>query len=228
MKLLTGLFRACRKSLLTTDNDMGAFRQKLDELIAQKDTLSDDDITGKVEELKKITEDLPDDEGKAELLRYLEDFKTIKEQDANVAKKAADVVAGQFEKLDSAAMKGIPSEPVETETTEEIAEETVAPESASDEDGVKTEETVEETETKDDDPDPEYTLEEIYQFIKKRMAEDAAGGADETTEDGCEETKQEEKDEVVTDHAPKIPVTLNDSAAGGNLRALFDMAKRGK
>jgi len=230
MKLLTGLFRACRKRLLTTDTDMGAFRQKLDELIAQKETLTDEDVAAKVEELKQITNDLPDDEGKAELLRYLEDFKAIKEQDEAVAKKAAEVVANQFEKLDTAAMQDAPAEeePVESEDSaeeeiaEEATEETVAPEG-------EEEETVEEETAKDADPNAEYSMEEIYQFIKKRMAEDAECGADEEdTEDDGEEIDQEEEDEVVTDHAPRIPVTVNDGAAKGDLFALVEMAKRGK
>lgn len=37
MKLFTGLFRAARKRTMTTDNDMGMFRTKLEELVAGKD-----------------------------------------------------------------------------------------------------------------------------------------------------------------------------------------------
>ena len=43
MKLLTGLFRFARKRTQTTDNDMGMFRTKLEELVSSKDSLSDED-----------------------------------------------------------------------------------------------------------------------------------------------------------------------------------------
>ena len=99
------LFRKARKSLMTTDNDMGQFRAKLDELIAGKDGLSDEEVVAKVDELKGFAADLPDSEDKAELDRYLEDFKSIKGLDEAVAKKAAEMVADLFEKLDTEAMK---------------------------------------------------------------------------------------------------------------------------
>lgn len=46
MKLLTGLFRLARKRVQTTDTDMGAFRDKITELVEKKDSLSDDGTTG--------------------------------------------------------------------------------------------------------------------------------------------------------------------------------------
>lgn len=220
MKKLTGLFRAARKALMTVDNDMGMFREKLNELVEQKDALSDEEIVAKVEELKGITADLPDDEGKEKLVRFLEDFKAVKEQDPAVAKKAAESVADEFEKLDAAAMQDVPGPAAEGPVEEPVPaeEETVAEEAA--------EETVAEEEPLEEDADPnaEYTLEEIYQFIKKRMAEDAAAG---TEEEPAEEEISEEKDEeeVVTDHAPHIPVTVNANAGAGSLSALFNMAK---
>ena len=224
MSLLTGLFRFARKSLMTTDNDMGMFRDKLMELVDKKDTLSDEDIVSKVEEIKGFVNDLPDNEGKDALIRYLEDFKSVKEQDAAVAKKAAETVADQFEKLDTEAMQDVPgagtTPPAQDEDVEEaetVVEETVAPDE----------------ESKDADPEAnaQYSLEEIYQFIKKRMSEDEATPSpdkDDTTEkQATDEACEEDKDEVVTDHAPHIPVTVKDHAAKGSLSALFDMAKRG-
>ena len=103
MKLLTGLFRFARKRTQTTDNDMGMFRDKLNELVEQKETLSDEDVSAKVEELKAMSADLPDEEEKAKLDRFLEDFKSVKEQDAATAKEAAGLVADLFEKLDTQA-----------------------------------------------------------------------------------------------------------------------------
>lgn len=249
MKLLTGLFRSARKRLLTTDNDMGMFRDKINELIAQKDAMSDEDVNKKVDELIALTEDLPEGDDKAKLGRFLEDFRSVKEQDAAVAKEAGSAVADLFEKLDTAAMEDAPlvegaapetETPGEVSTEEEIVEETSAPAESTDdeepEEETAEEEVIEETteeEAEDADPNPEYTLEEIYQFIKKRMAEEAAGESDELeddTEDGCMDMEQEEdEEEVVTDNAPRIPVTVtkNDANKGG-LAAMFDELKRGQ
>ena len=244
MKLLTGLFRAARKRTLTTDNDLGQFRAKLEELVSSKDSLSDEDVVKRVDELKEMTIDLPDEEEKAKLDRFLEDFKTVKEQDEATAKEAASMVADLFEKLDTEAMKDVPDvgEEETTETVEETAtEETDAPLADGEEATEEAEEAVEETvapegeEEKTEDaetsaPFDEYTLEEIYQYVKKRMDEDL--GAEDGACDGAEEveeTKEEEEkeEEVVTDHAPHIPVTMNGTAAEGSLRAMFENAKKG-
>ena len=75
MKLLTGLFRAARKRVMTTDNDMGMFRDKLNKLVEEKDTLQDDEVVKRVDELKEMTIDLPDDEEKAKLDRFLEEIR---------------------------------------------------------------------------------------------------------------------------------------------------------
>lgn len=221
MGLLTGLFRAARKRLMTTDNDMGAFREGLNALVEQKDSMDDAAIAAKVDELKTICADLPEGDEKSKLIRFLEDFKAVKEQDAAVAKEAASSVADLFEKLDTEAMKDAPemgaevateeNSEVEEPAAEEITEEAAAEES-------------EEKEVGDDDPDPTYSLEEIYQFIKKRMAEDAAEGAEEPA---TEETEEElEEKEVTQDHA-RIAVTMNNSTVSGGLRELFETAKKG-
>lgn len=237
MNLLTGLFRAARKRVMTTDNDMGMFRQKLDELVASKDSLSDEEVVKKVEELKGYTSDLPG-EGKAKIDRFLEDFKSIKEQDDASAKEAAGMVADLFEKLDTEAMQDVPA-------VEEAAEETPAEttEPAAEEETVTTEKIAEETEipaegekeAEDADPNPEYTLEEIYQFCKKRREEDeAASAADASACDSAEEVEEaeeeeKEEEEVVTDHAPFIPVTINQKpAATGTLASMFAEAKKGR
>lgn len=175
MNLLTGLFRAARKRLMTTDNDMGMFREKLNELVASKDKLSDEEVAAKVDELKGFTADLPGDEDKAKLDRFLDDFKAVKEQDEAAAKEAAGMVADLFEKLDTAAMKDVPEPAEEAAPAEEPAAAEAAPE-ATEEVAEIAEETevppAEEGEPKDAEPgaNADYTLEEIYQFIKKRMA----------------------------------------------------------
>ena len=233
MKLLTGLFRAARKSVMTTDNDMGMFREKINELVEKKAELSDEEVAKRVDELKEMTIDLPSDEDKAELDRFLEDFNSIKEQDDEAAKKAAKWVADLFEKLDTKAMKDVPDVGgEETETVEETeTEEAPLTESAAPEETEEAKEVVEETvapegeeEAEDADPNSDYTLEEIYQFIKKRMAEDCGTG------DGAEEVKEEEdeEEEVVTDNAPRIPVTMNNGTpAEGSLADMFRKLKEG-
>lgn len=232
MKLLTGLFRAARKRVMTTDNDMGMFREKLTELVEKKSELPDEEVEKRVEELKEMTSDLPDEEKKAQLDRFLEDFKTVKEQDDATAKEAAGMVADLFEKLDTKAMKDVPEAGTEKETVEKkTTESTEVPADAAAEETA--EETVEETvapegeeKTKDAEPsaNADYTLEEIYQFIKKRMAEDSCAG---DSGEEVEEEKEEETEEVVTDHAPRIPVTMNGTAAKGSLAEMFQTIKKG-
>ena len=219
MKLLTGLFRLARKRVQTTDTDMGAFRDKITELVEKKDSFSDDEINGKVEELKAMSADLPESDDKGKLDRFLEDFKSVKEQDGAAANEAAKMVADLFEKLDTEAMKDVPETAVketetppaeqkdgetqkaETQTKDANGEETTAPDKGKD--------------------NAQYTLEEIYQFIKKRLAEDSG----EKTE---EKKKEEEETETVTDHAPHIPVTMNGGVPGeGSIGAMFARIKQG-
>lgn len=234
MKLLTGLFRFARKRTQTTDNDMGMFRDKLTELVEKKDNLSDEEVTQRVEELKGMTADLPGEEDKAKLDRFLEDFKSVKEQDEATAKEAASMVADLFEKLDTEAMKDVPE--VSAEETVEETEETPLVEGEAPEAEESAEETVEETvapdseekEAEDADPNPAYTLEEIYQFCKKRRAEDEASEAEDgCASDGVEEEEEKEEKEVVTDNAPHIPVTLNGTVGGETLAGMFKNLKEG-
>ena len=235
MKLLTGLFRYARKRTQTTDNDMGMFRTKLTELVEKKDSLPDEEVVKIVDELKEMTSDLPDADDKAKLDRFLEDFKSVKEQDEATAKEAASMVSDLFEKLDTEAMKDIPETSAEetTETVEETQTDVPLTEGAAPEATEETTEAVEETvapegEAEDADPNSEYTLEEIYQFIKKRMAEDSATGDCGTQDEGEEvETEEEKEKEVVSDHAPRIPVTMNGNMAHGTLADMFNNIKKG-
>lgn len=219
MKLLTGLFRLARKRVQTTDTDMGAFRDKITELVEKKDSFSDDEINRKVEELKSMSADLPESDDKGKLDRFLEDFKSVKEQDGATANEAAKMVADLFEKLDTEAMKDVPETAVkETETppAEQKDGATQEPETQTkDADGEET------TEPDSEKSNAQYTLEEIYQFIKKRLAEDSG----EKTE---EKEKEEEETETVTDHAPHIPVTMNGGAPSeGSIGAMFARIKQG-
>lgn len=242
MGLLTGLFRAARKRTLTTDNDMGMFREKLTELVEKKAELPDEEVAKRVDELKEMTVDLPESEDKSKLDLYLEDMKSVKEQDDATAKEAASMVSDLFEKLDTEAMKEVDGGAETTEeATEEVAAEAEAPlveSEAAPEATEEATEAVEETvapeeEAEDADPNPEYTLEEIYQFCKKRREEDEAAAAnDACAEDSAEEVEEEkeedEEEEVVADHAPRIPVTMNGTpAAKGSLADLYNTLKEG-
>lgn len=215
MALLTGLFRFARKRTQTTDTDMGAFRDKITELVEQKDTLKDDDVVKRVEELKVMASDLPDTEDKDKLLRFIEDFGAVREQDLATAKEAASMVADLFEKLDTEAMK-------------EVSEEIPAEPPASDEppagDGEPPAEPPDGKETGDQSPEEnrEYSLEEIWQFIKKRMAEDGCA----PTKD--EEPEQKDDEEITADHAPHIPVTMTGAPAAGSLGEMFNKIKEGQ
>ena len=218
MKLLTGLFRLARKRAQTTDTDMGAFRDKITELVEKKDSLSDDEINGKVEELKTMSADLPESDDKGKLDRFLEDFKSVKEQDGATAQEAAKMVADLFEKLDTEAMKDVP---------ETAAEETEAPpaeqkDGAAEEPVTQTKDAGEETAAPDSGKsNAQYTLEEFYQFIKKRLAKDAGEKAE-------KEENEEEETETVTDHAPHIPVTMNGGAPSeGSIGEMFARIKQG-
>lgn len=250
MDLLTGLFRAARKRLQVTDNDMGMFRDKLDALVAEKDTLGEEEVAAKVQELVELTNDLPESEEKAKLLRFIEDFKSVKEQDASVAQEASKAVADLFEKLDTDAMQDSPdvvaapeAEPAAEEGADigdpagepgldPAAEETTAGEET---DGACEEiEGQDKEEVQDGEENAEYTLEEIYQFIKKRMAEDSAAeaedkepGVEEEPESIAEETAEEEVDEVTQDHAPGFALPENKPAAAGSIAGLFAELKKG-
>lgn len=209
-KLLTGLFRFSRKSLMTTDNDKELFRSKLIELVDKKDSLDDEEVIKRVEEIKKFAEDLPESEDKGALNRYLEDFKAVKEQDEATAKKAAETVADLYEKLDIKSDEDAPiiEQTEEKEKTEEIVEKTEDPE-------VKDEEEIKEEKKEEVKHFTEDELNEIFEYLKKKE-----------TEDECATKDEEEK--IVTDGAPVIPVTITQTGSQGSLADMFKMAKGGK
>jgi len=241
-KFLTGLFRSARKKLqLTHDNDMGAFREKLNAIVEQKDSISDEELKSKIEELKSMIADLPDGDDKAQLERFLDDFANVKEQDSNVAKEASKQVADLFEKLDTSAMQDTPENV--GQDTDEVVSEAKEEDETEDEDAPAEEK---DSETEDDDPNPNYSLEEIYQFIKKRMAEDSDAPAEDEACEESDETKDEDEEvegedvvedddeektaeEIAQDHAPRIAIKMTkDNAHRGGLYEMFEKIKRGE
>jgi hypothetical protein len=215
MKLLTGLFRVARKRLQTKDGGEN-FKESLMALVENADNLSEDDINAKIDELKVSIDDLPDDTEKEELSRYLEDFRTLKEQEPETAKEAAEMVIGLYDKLDASASADAP------ETAEIVEEKKPAT------DGGEAVETIAEekkpAEVKDGHSDEE--LEEIYQYIKRRFDEDATTATDggEAVETIAEEKTEETKDGCVKDSGVRVAVTLGGSS-NASVDNLFNMLK---
>jgi hypothetical protein len=87
------------------DSDMGAFRNLSEEIAKNKDTLKDEEIKSKVDQLKDMAFELPDSENKSILNKYLEDFNLIKTQDTESALIGAQKISELFESLDTEAMK---------------------------------------------------------------------------------------------------------------------------
>lgn len=227
MKLLTGLFRVARKRLQTVDG-VENFRESLTALVDAADSLSDEDINAKVDELKVSIDDLPDDTEKEELARYLEDFRTIKEQDPDTAHEAVDMVAGLYEKLDANANADAPAPaPEEEPAAEEVAtEEEATPTDEGEEVAAVVEEEKKDAENVADGHSEE-DLEEIYQYIKRRFDEDAAAatdGGEEVAEKVEEDEEKEITDGCVKDSGQRVAVTLGGSS-NASVDNLFTMLK---
>lgn len=242
MKLLTNLFYSAKKKMQgVKDGENETFRDSLKSIVASKDSLSEEEISAKVDELKSTCSLLPDSEGKTLLERYLEDFKVVKNQDEETAQKAVEIIANLFERLDSKASEEPTTEPAtdEGETVEEKKNKsetkddlninangnTVSAANAGANNGVAKDEgeTVEEkkdetsekstdsNETKDEGKFSQEDLEQIWQFIKQKLEEETA------TTDGDEtegEGKSESEEKTVSDHAPKINVKITKDKAG--------------
>lgn len=213
MRLLTGLFRAARKRLQVADGAEG-FRDKITELVEKRDSLSEEGINERVDELIALSDDLPDGEDKEKLKRFLEDVRGIKEQDEATAKEAVSMVADLFEKLDGAADAEVSETVTKTEATDGEGEPEEKPEAeATDGEGEDKPEAEKGKITLD-----EETKEDLYQFIKKRMSEDA-----------CEDKapKDEDEDKITTDGAPRIAVSMSGNPTGGSLSEMFAKIKNG-
>lgn len=217
MRLLTGLFRAARKRLQVADGAEG-FRDKITELVEKRDSLSEEGINERVDELITLSDDLPDGEDKEKLKRFLEDVRGIKEQDEATAKEAVSMVADLFEKLDGAADAEVSETVTETEATDGEGEPETKPEEKP-----ETEATDGEGEDKPKAEKGKITLDEetkedLYQFIKKRMSEDACKD---------EALKGEDEDKITTDGAPRIAVSMSGNPTGGSLSEMFAKIKNG-
>jgi hypothetical protein len=105
-KFISGLWRNVRKIVSGVKDDNKQFRNIVDEIAVKKDTMKDEEVKGKIEELKSMASDLPDSDNKNILDRYLEDFGIIKTKDSESSKLAAGKIADLYEKLDSESQEG--------------------------------------------------------------------------------------------------------------------------
>lgn len=214
MKLLTGLFFAAKRRLMTRDSGADEFKSKLDELVSRKDELTAENVASRVEELKKLTDDIPDGDEKAKLARFLEDFKAVKEYSPEVAKEAADDVSKLYESLCADALKDAPDANAnadggengeqnggkanDDDAAKKATEATVAPDgdgkpkdADGGENGGKEGENADKSAGTSDDDGVNEEYEKIYQYCKKRAEQDAASG---TTDDDGADKNADDKD----------------------------------
>lgn len=100
-KFMSNLWRIVRKTVSGVKDEDKQFRTVCEEIANKKDVMKDEEINGKIEELKKMSTDLPESDNKSILSRYLEDFGIVKQKDEESAKLAAGKIADMYEKLDS-------------------------------------------------------------------------------------------------------------------------------
>lgn len=229
MKILTGLFRMARKRTQTKDGAED-FRASLTELVDERESLTDEGVSKKVDELKAMITDLPDSEDKEKLSRYLDDFRAVKEQDEATAKEAVNMVAKLYESLDSSASADAPNV-TETTTVDENSEAETAVKETETKDEETATETTKTEETKDEDGEEKrYSLDEIFEMIKtlKDGCKDEGEKVEETkVEEKKDEETKDEGGEVTEDHAPMIPMNISNSASKGSLSELFANMKKG-
>lgn len=225
MKILTGLFRMARKRTQTKDGAED-FRASLTALVDERESLTDEGVSKKVDELKAMITDLPDSEDKEKLSRYLDDFRAVKEQDEATAKEAVNMVADLYESLDSSASADAPNvtEPTTADENSE-AEKAVKETETKDEETATEEKKNEETKDEESAEEKRYSLDEIFEMIK--TLKDGCKDEGETVEEKKEEETKDEGGEVTEDHAPMIPMNISNSASKGSLSELFANMKKG-
>lgn len=99
IKLVTHLWRSIRKKLSVNDSDT-SFRLIATDLVNNRATLSDEDVMKKINLLRELTYDLPDNDEKALLRKYIDDFSIVKQKDDASAKEAVELLSSLYEKLD--------------------------------------------------------------------------------------------------------------------------------
>lgn len=224
-KFVSGLWHSAKKLILgVKDADLGQFRAIVGDIVKNKTSLSDEEITKKVQSLQNMISDLPESEEKAKLSRFIEDFpKGIKEKDEATAQKAGELITSLFEKLDTESMENVPETSTETdttdqdETTQETSEETndqgteteteteteTTTETEDQNETQETQSTTTTEETKDSKITPEqmkYISEEVMTLLKNTLTEDCfkKTADSEESEDKDESGTQNEEEENET------------------------------
>ena len=211
-KLMTGLWRTIRKTIgIAKDSDLASFRGVIEDVVATRGSLSDEDISSKLGALQSTINDLPDTPEKEKLSMYLQDFALVKDKDDEQAKAYGSILSNLYEKLDSEAIETM-------DTKEENMENPVAEKK---EEGVSLP-----AETQDvavaEKPKVEYTLADVMAAFKELMsmvtapsskadetpnpAKDEAFAGKETPEEEKAEAEVEKKAEAEVEGKKKEPV----------------------
>jgi hypothetical protein len=249
-KILSGLWRTAKKIVSgVMDADLGKFREGVDAIVKGRNTLSDEEMTAKIDELKSMTSDLPDSEEKEKLIRFIEDFRIVKEKDDATAAEAGKMIADLFEKLDTSAMEQTPAPekptdetpPLETvEKKEEPKDEDKPGEPTvpatggeeKDEDLVKGQELTIPEKKEEGAKDVEIAPEKAQYIVQEILKLIQGGGAS----DGCDKSKDEkpeeqpkppkkEEEKKVGDSDPMYKVSLGAKEAADSLDAFWNEMK---
>jgi hypothetical protein len=123
-QFLTGLFRYARMKAAAgrlTDRMVAdeaealelGFREGLLDLIDVRATLSEEEISNRVEEMKKLLADLPAGDERALLMRYMDDLKLMKGEEDEVLHQAENIICGLVGKLDHEILGEVEGEEAE-------------------------------------------------------------------------------------------------------------------
>jgi hypothetical protein len=102
----SGLIYAVRKMLGVLDSEK-PFVEQVSDLVLKRSTISDEDVTKRVEMLQDSIVDLPDSTDKQKLSRFVEDLGRIKEETNDSANKIGEIVSSLYKTLDSSAVSDV-------------------------------------------------------------------------------------------------------------------------
>lgn len=107
-QILSGLLHTVRKLVSgINDDDRGAFRNTIDDMIKNRVEWTDEEMAEHCTTLLALTDDLPDSEEKEKLLRFIADLPLLKEESEETANTALNMVADLFEQLDTDAVEDV-------------------------------------------------------------------------------------------------------------------------
>jgi Uncharacterized protein conserved in bacteria (DUF2213) len=213
-KLMTGLWRTIRKTLgVAKDSDMASFRDTVNDIVLNRQILTDEDVISKIGALQSTISDLPDTSEKEKLLLYMQDFALVKDMDEESAKAYGNILSNLYEKLDVESEETIKDETMEKPELEnkeagipsdKPMEGEQKPESVTDESATP--------ELKPEAPKEDYSLPEIMTFIKeiigmvkefKKPVEEKTVDGEAKPFEGKETPAEEEKEKETVDENKK-------------------------